>query len=61
MLYVFTTIGSSVGAPFAGFVFDKSGSYLFAFLLFIVTYVLATGLSFLAVPPARKSARNLIA
>lgn len=51
VLYVFTTIGGSVGAPFAGFVFDKSGSYLFPFILFIFTYALATGLSFLAVPP----------
>lgn len=54
MLYVFTTIGGSVGAPFAGFVFDRSGSYLFAFVLFIVTYMLATGLSFLAAPPVHK-------
>jgi MFS family permease len=57
MLYVFTTIGGSVGAPFAGFVFDTNRSYTFAFVLFIIAYLLATGLSFLAIPPRHKRRR----
>lgn len=51
MVYVFTTVGASVGPPFAGFIFDINQSYLSAFVVFVATYALATGLSFLAVPP----------
>ncbi len=51
MFYVFSTIGASVGPPFAGFIFDINQSYLFAFAVFVATYTLATGLSFLAIPP----------
>jgi MFS family permease len=51
MIYVFTTIGGSFGAPFAGFVHDANESYSLAFGSFVATYALAACLSFLAVPP----------
>jgi MFS family permease len=51
MIYVFTTVGGSFGAPFAGFVYDVNESYTLAFGCFVITYALAAGLSFLVVPP----------
>ena len=51
MTCVATTVGSATGPPFAGFVFDTSGSYTFAFLVFVITYALGAALSLLAVPP----------
>lgn len=51
MIYVMTTIGGSVGIPFAGFVFDAGRSYVPAFQIFAVAYALAAALSLLAVPP----------
>jgi MFS family permease len=53
MIYVFTTLGAAIGPPFAGFVFDISNSYVVAFFLFVATYALGAGLSFLAIPPGR--------
>jgi MFS family permease len=50
-VYVFITIGAAMGPPFAGFVFDMNQSYLLALVVFAVTYVLAAGLSLLAIPP----------
>jgi MFS family permease len=55
MVYVFTTIGSSIGPVFAGYIFDIRESYILAFVVFAVTYTLATGLSFLAIPPDKPS------
>lgn len=53
MVYVATTAGASAGPPFAGFFFDIKESYAPAFVVFVVTYILAAGLSFLAIPPKR--------
>jgi MFS family permease len=50
-VYVFITLGASIGPPFAGFVFDINQSYLLALVSFTVTYLLAAGLSLLAIPP----------
>ncbi len=58
MTYVFTTIGSSVGAPFAGFIYDVKGSYILAFVIFAVAYAVATALSFLAVPLASRDEQS---
>ena len=51
MTFVATTVGSSTGPPFAGYIFDTKGSYVFAFSVFVITYALGAGLSLLAVPP----------
>jgi MFS family permease len=51
MVFVATTVGSATGPTFAGYIFDTRGSYTFAFLVFVITYVLGAGLSLLAVPP----------
>ncbi|UCD58183.1 MAG: MFS transporter [Candidatus Hydrogenedentota bacterium] len=49
-MYVLTTMGASIGPPFAGFIFDINKSYFLAFALFVLTTSLATALSLLAVP-----------
>jgi MFS family permease len=51
MTFVATTIGSAAGPPFAGMIFDKYGSYVMAFAVFIITYAIGAIMSFLAVPP----------
>jgi MFS family permease len=57
MLYVFTTIGGSTGVPFAGYIFDSQKSYTMAFVIFAITYLLATALSLLAIPPRARLSR----
>jgi sugar phosphate permease len=51
MIFVATTVGAATGPYFAGYIFDTRGNYVFAFLVFVVTYALGAGLSLLAVPP----------
>jgi cyanate permease len=51
MTFVASTIGSAAGPPFAGLIFDKYGSYVVAFVVFIITYAVGAFMSFLAVPP----------
>jgi len=58
MIYVCTTIGASSGPPFAGFISDMTNSYTIAFVVFIITYALAAGLSFLAIPPVPLSQKK---
>ena len=43
-----------LGIPFAGYVFDRSGSYTVAFRSFIVLYSLAMAITFLLRLPARE-------
>jgi sugar phosphate permease len=50
MTFVATTIGSATGPPFAGLIFDKYGSYVLSFVVFIVTYALGAVMSFAAIP-----------
>ena len=58
MVYVCTTIGASVGPPFAGFVFDLNRSYDAAFVVFAITYAFSAVLSFLAIPPRLSQEAN---
>ena len=51
MTFVAAIVGSATGPPFAGYIFDTSGSYTFAFFVFVITYALGAALSLLAVPP----------
>ncbi len=55
MIYVCTTLGASIGPPFAGFVFDITDSYVAAFFIFVITYALSSALSLWAIPPQKKS------
>jgi MFS family permease len=58
MIYVCTTVGASAGPPFAGVISDIANSYTIAFVVFVITYTLAAGLSFLAIPPAPLSQKK---
>ncbi|MDP2328040.1 MAG: hypothetical protein Q8M79_08120, partial [Dehalococcoidia bacterium] len=49
----FTIISSAGGPVFAGLAYDFGGSYRFAFLVFIATYVVAAGLILLTPYPKR--------
>lgn len=49
----FTIISSAGGPVFAGLAYDLGGSYRFAFLVFIATYVVAAGLILLTPYPKR--------
>lgn len=51
IVYVLTTLGSAAGPPFAGFISDIGESYVPAFVVFVITYAVASILSFLAIPP----------
>jgi len=51
IVYVLTTLGGAAGPLFAGFVSDISGTYIPAFVVFVITYAVASILSFLAIPP----------
>lgn len=49
-LWVFVTLGFAGGPPLAGYIFDITGSYDLAFIIFIVATLVATVLIFLLRP-----------
>lgn len=54
-----STIGESMGAPVAGFIFDATGSYRMAFLICIIIDSLATLFSILIMRGGRKTGSDL--
>ena len=46
-----TMFGTVVGPIFAGYMFDSTGSYVFAFSTFVVTYIIGAILYIFAKPP----------
>jgi MFS family permease len=52
IMAIFQTIGSGVGMPLSGYIFDRTGSYGIAFSLYIVICILAAAAGFLALKKA---------
>jgi len=50
---IFQMVGTVVGPVFAGYVFDVSGSYYWAFMCFVVTYLAGAAVVLLAKRPTR--------
>jgi MFS family permease len=58
-LAVLITFGfGAAGAPFFGFLFDATGSYVLSFVLFVLALLLSAVLSFAARPPIPGKAEN---
>ncbi len=55
----FTVLFQALGQPFAGYVFDTTGSYHLAFSLFIINYFLAAIIIFFVRGQSRKSEKTL--
>jgi len=53
---IFQMLGTVIGPVFAGYVYDVSGSYYWAFLSFVVTYLLGAAVVLLAKRPTRAAA-----
>lgn len=55
-LWAFVSLGFAAGPPLAGYIFDVTGSYDLAFILFIAATLLAVALILFVKPPATKKA-----
>ncbi len=53
IMNIFSTLGAGIGMPLSGYIYDATGSYSYAFVLYIVLTLLAMVLGILAMRRAR--------
>jgi cyanate permease len=53
VMNIFSTLGAGIGMPISGYIYDATGSYGYAFALYIVLTAIALVLGILAMKRAR--------